>query len=128
MFKAKLVKNIESYMYQGDEDVPQEQKDVRICQHCNTNRSRKFYYILQNEDTSEYITVGKSCLIDFIGHRNIDKIAEFFQDVKSLEEEFSEGGSYGSSFGMPNAYSVDQVLRMAYVSTKARGYVKCRVF
>lgn len=122
IFKAKLQKNIEdTYIYMGDEEVPQEQKDVRICQHCNTNRKRKFYYILQNEEDGSYITVGKSCLKDFIGHTNVEKIAEFFQDVKSLEEEFSLGGYNGK---LPMAYSVDMVLSVAYVSIKNRGYVK----
>lgn len=123
VFKAKLQKNVEdTYIYMGAEDVPQEQKDVRTCQHCNTNRTRKFYYVLQNEKDGSYITVGKSCLKDFIGHTNIEKIADFFQDIKDLEEEF--GFSNGGKMSIPRAFSVDMVLRVAYVSTESRGYVK----
>lgn len=123
IFKAKLQKNVgDTYIYMGDENVPQEQKDIRTCQHCNTNRARKFYYVLQNEEDGSYITVGKSCLKDFIGYTNIEKVADFFQDIKDLEEEF--GFSPSGIMSIPKAFSVESVLRVAYVSTLKRGYVK----
>lgn len=122
-FVGKLVKNLgDTYIYKGYESVPKEQRDIRVCQHCNTNRRRKIYYILKDEQGG-YITVGKSCLIDFIGHKNADKIAEFYQDVKSLvEEEFEYlGGDWDFE---PTVYSIDQALKASVVSIKHRGYHK----
>ena len=122
-FVGKLEKNVgETYIYKGSEGVPKEQKDIRICQHCNTKRNRKTYYILKHEN-GEYITVGKSCLIDFIGHVDAEKIANFYQNLKNLiEEEFeSWGGDWDFE---PTAYSIDQVLKATVVSIKARGYHK----
>ena len=124
-FVAKLEKNInDTFIYYGDESVPKKQKQVRTCQHCNSNRQRKYYYILKNNLTNEYITVGKSCLIDFIGHKSADKIADYFQNFKKICESYNYGSSDCSYEFYPDVYSLDQVLRIAYVSIKDRGYFK----
>ena len=36
-----------------------------VCEHCNSNRYRKYTYIVRNVSTGEFKQVGKSCLNDF---------------------------------------------------------------
>lgn len=126
-FMGKLEKNVgDTYIYKGEEGVPKEQKKIIACQHCNTNRKRKFYYILKNEDTNEFITVGKSCLKDFTGHVDAEKIARFYQDIKMFIEENYEDcyESYYSGEFYPTIYSIDSVIRASIISVKKRGYFK----
>lgn len=129
-FVGKLERNVgDTFIYAGEEDVPKEQKEVKVCQHCNSNRFRKLLYILKNEK-NEYITVGKSCLIDYIGHKDAEKVAKFYQDVKDLIpkpiddtllilEDFESDTEY-----TPMTYFIDEVIRVALVSIKNRGYIK----
>lgn len=119
-FVGKMEKNVGStYIYKGYESVPKEQRDIKICQHCNTNRNRKAYYILKNED-GEYITVGKTCLKDFIGHEDVEKILKFYETSSELFENMWDG-----CFTYTQAvYSVDQVLKASLVSIESRGYYK----
>lgn len=126
-FMGKLEKNIEdTYIYKGKEGVPREQKEKITCQHCNTNRIRKFYYILKNESTGEFITVGKTCLKDFTGHSDAEKIAKFYQDVKIFIEEYYKDcfKEYYSGRYEPTIYPIDQVIRASIISIKNRGYFK----
>lgn len=127
-FVGKLEKNVgDTFLYKGSDEVPQSQKEIRICQHCNSNRKRKLLYILKNEQ-DEYITVGKSCLIDYIGHTDAEKIAKYYQEVNSffnidddtlfLEEHMS---IYDEQ---PDVFSIDQILRASIVSIENRGYYK----
>lgn len=129
-FKAKLERNIDdSFLIKGDSnDIPQEVKDVRTCQHCNTNRRRNLYFILQNEETNEYIVVGKTCLIDFIGHKDAEKIANYYSMlndcIKEYEDmyndrEYSCGGFYNDF-----AYDIKDVIKASVVSIDDRGYHK----
>ena len=126
-FMGKLEKNVgDTYIYKGEEGVPKEQKKIIACQHCNTNRKRKFYYVLKNENTGEFINVGKSCLKDFTGHMDADRIASFYQDIKMFIEENCEDlyESYCGYGFEPTVYSIDQVIRASIISIKERGYYK----
>lgn len=37
------------------------------CDHCRTNRVRKYVYLLQHSKTGEYVQIGKTCMSDFCG-------------------------------------------------------------
>lgn len=123
IFVAKLEKNIgDTFIYFGHQDVPKEQKNIKICQHCNSNRQRKHLYILRNHLNDKYITVGKSCLVDFIGHANADKIAEYFQKFKDIANNYNvEDINDYNSFNQ-EIYSLNQVLRVSCASIESRGY------
>jgi len=38
-----------------------------ICEHCGTNRRRRYLYALKNAETDEWMQVGSTCLRDFTG-------------------------------------------------------------
>lgn len=62
------------------------------CQHCNTNRRRKYTVILQNTDGA-FIQVGKSCLKDFVGI-DVDATLKFSDLLIEMDKEISERGEY----------------------------------
>ena len=50
------------------EDVPHQYRDrATTCDHCNTKRFRKDYFLVQ-DGAGTYLRVGSSCLKDFLGH------------------------------------------------------------
>lgn len=128
-FVGKLERNMgNTFLYKGNDIVPGSQKEVRVCQHCNSNRARKLLYILKDENDN-FITVGKSCLIDYIGHQNAEKIANYYYSVMKIlmsddlllrkeDDEFYIGSIE------PTLFSIDQILRASIVSIKDRGYYK----
>lgn len=128
-FVGKLERNLgNTFLYKGEDIVPKAQKEIRECQHCNSKRNRKLLYILKDLDNN-FITVGKSCLIDFIGHQDAEKIAKYYYDVmKFLTSDdlllHDENDEFYIGSIEPTLFSIDQVLRASIVSIKDRGYYK----
>ena len=59
-----------------------------ICEHCNSKRSRKETYIIQNEKTGEFKQVGKSCLKDYTNGMTAEMAAFYislYDEVISYE-------------------------------------------
>lgn len=50
--------------------------DAHYCEHCHTKRQRKFSFIVLHEESNEFRQIGSSCLIDYVGHVNAEKIAQ----------------------------------------------------
>ena len=77
------------------EEIPIKYRDISfsICEHCNINRKRNVLYIVKNETTQEFKSVGSSCLKDFLGHASPEHIAEYSFSIPS-EEEFSDISDY----------------------------------
>ena len=128
-FVGKLERNMgDTFLYKGNNIVPSSQKEVRVCQHCNSNRTRKLLYILKDENDN-FITVGKSCLIDYIGHQNAEKIANYYYSVmRFLTSDdlllHNEDDEFYIGSVQPTLFSIDQILRASIVSIKDRGYYK----
>lgn len=41
--------------------------EAHLCEHCGTTRNRTKSYVLRNDETGEYLQVGSSCLVLFLG-------------------------------------------------------------
>lgn len=101
--------------------IPNEIKNKHECEHCNVNRKRKYYFVLQHKE-GEYKVVGSTCLEDFVykGERiayNITEISKLYCDINGLEK------LYKKDFKR-TIFDVDLVLRIAYVIVNKCGYVK----
>ena len=59
--KENLIKKISDDVF-----VPSIYKTRNECDHCKTNRNRKYTVVLKDKDNN-YIQVGKSCVKDYIG-------------------------------------------------------------
>ena len=69
--------------------VPKEIQEKYICEHCNTNRKRKMYYILQNQKDKSFTVCGSTCTKDYIG---ID-LNTFQSKITRVMDELSEFSS-----------------------------------
>lgn len=62
--------NVGEYIYitiDNTIEVPKTVKNTYICNHCNTNRKRKMYYIFHNEKTNNFVSVGSTCCKEYFG-------------------------------------------------------------
>lgn len=98
-----------------------------ICEHCGHQRRRKVTYVIQNEKTLEYKIIGSSCLKDFLGHKNIDRIVslyacyqDFFQWIQSHTNIIDKDSARSSG----NYIDVIKVLALSSYFINKFGYVK----
>lgn len=74
------------------------------CEHCNTKRNRVKTYIFVNEAGDEFKQVGSTCLKDFSGHANPERLAQWAEYLTALYDEAGavewdpEGYSGGSKY------------------------------
>lgn len=94
------------------------------CDHCKSNRARKYVMVLQDVDSNELIQVGKACLKDYTNSNySAEQIANYFAEIDMVheledvsEEEISSGGHYLSLFNL------DKILAISIELTETEGY------
>jgi len=79
-----LIKTIPGKVY------PPEYRELLICEHCNSDRRRKYTFIVKNIHTGKYKMVGKSCLKDFLGHVDPNFYASYLEIINVSEDEYLE--------------------------------------
>lgn len=62
-----------------DKTYPEHYRTKLICEHCKSDRYRKYTFIVRNIETNEYKMIGKSCLKDFLGHVDPNLYAQILQ-------------------------------------------------
>jgi hypothetical protein len=66
--------------------IPEEYRSAsRYCEHCKTTRNRIDTYLLQHE-SGRFIQLGKTCLKDFLGHKDPHGAAELAAMYADLDE------------------------------------------
>lgn len=88
--KGTLIKCVPGKSY------PEKYRSLIICEHCGSDRYRKYTCIVRNVETNEYKMVGKQCLKDFLGHSSPQHYAFIMQwltDPNLSEFEEFSGGS-----------------------------------
>lgn len=76
-------------------DLPKKYRlleDPNTCEHCNQKRKRNQTFIIQNENTGEFLQVGSSCMEDYISPtelKTLVKLSDFIEQIKNdiLREE-----------------------------------------
>jgi hypothetical protein len=107
-------------------NVPEKFKTYRECDHCLTKRNRIHTVILQEEATGTFISVGKQCVRDFIGHGDPHLVASFianfptYEDIKNSYDEdyFGESGGY-----TPHIPIVDVIAKTIAVIEKRGSFI-----
>lgn len=94
-----------------------------ICEHCKTNRRRKYVYIVRNTQTGEFKMVGKSCLNDYTHGMN----AEFAAAYLSLFDELVKGEAVGGD-SFDRYISVDRAMSFIAETIKHFGYHRTNEF
>lgn len=94
------------------------------CNHCNSNRARKYIMVLQDATNGEIIQVGKACLKDYTNSNfSAEQIASYFDEIDMVaefedvtEEELSGGGYYHTLFNL------DEIIAISIEFTEGKGY------
>jgi len=80
-----LIKTIPGKVY------PPEYRELLICEHCNSDRRRKYTFIVKNIHTNEFKMVGKSCLKDFLGHVDPNFYAQYLEIINVSDQSEFDG-------------------------------------
>lgn len=94
------------------------------CQHCNRVRSRKETYIVRNEESGEFIQVGRSCLRDYTGGMDAEFAAAYLSVFQELEEDENVDRSSFNFAGRCSYFSTKEILRYAIEAVRCFGYSK----
>lgn len=94
------------------------------CEHCKTNRWRRYLYLVQNTETGEIKQVGRGCLHDYTHGLNAEMIAAYrslFTGLEEAEEEEPSCGGYG--FGSSEYYDAEEITRFMSETIRHFGFV-----
>lgn len=92
-----------------------------VCEHCNSNRYRKYTYIVRNKETGEFKQVGKSCLKDFTHGMSAEVVTRYTSLFDTLiEGEAPDPGCHAEHYLLKEEY-------LAYVAETIRNFGYIRV-
>lgn len=89
------------------------------CEHCQTQRDRKYSYIVYNTQSGEFKQVGKSCLKDFTHGLSAEYAALCESFFKELEMSQGISGGYGRTY-----YKVAEYMTCVAEIVRLYGYAK----
>ena len=103
--------------------IPDHMRDVDgQCSHCNKRRSRRYVYILQNNETGEYVNIGKSCIQDYIGY-SPEAILSTYQWLIRAEKAIDDDLDVNTgSWGERDIISLAEMLPLAVAVIEHRGW------
>ena len=104
------------------EEIPLIFRSRNCCDHCNTNRPRKYTVLLKNKETGVWVQVGKDCLKEYLGV-DIEKSAAWFSFWGSFDEYMEEINKSGSFNHHDFYYSIDEVLEQTVAQKNKEGYI-----
>lgn len=111
--------------FASDANIPTEYRSRCQCDHCKTNRYRKYTVLLKKDD--EYVQVGKSCVTDYLGvqiesYASYLSIFESLADyIDSMNKNFVGVKDYGYSTEEVVGETLEYVSRRGYIS-KSKAY------
>ena len=109
-----------------DVKVPEIYRDRYECDHCKSNRDRKYTVVLKNDETGEYVQVGKSCCKDYLG-RDMADYAAYLSFYEKLDEDadqlIREFRNYTPCYKFEDIIyqTLERVSRFGYIS-KSKAY------
>jgi hypothetical protein len=89
-----------------------------ICEHCGTHRDRTDTFVVYNEETGDLKQVGRTCLKDFTGTNNPERIVKVLQQVWDAMRSLSSKGD------TPPILTTDFLAHAAAIYRVAGGYRK----
>jgi hypothetical protein len=107
--------------------VPANLKNGTHCDHCKTNRYRKFVAVLRNDSNGEVKKIGSSCLQDFLPLTSIHSAAHWntLEAMSSLADEVDDMSDCDDIQGKFKAYGVS--LPTYLNLTEYLAYVCCAI-
>jgi len=96
------------------------------CEHCNINRNRNFYYLVQNEVTKKVKMLGGNCLAQYIEQPNAERIAEFYNDALGIEFQ-NEESEYSEKVNQSKVtFKISDIVSQAVAIVNQYGYTSVK--
>jgi len=113
MENGTLIKTIPGKIY------PEEYRELLVCEHCNSDRKRKYTFIVRHIESDTYKMVGKSCLKDFLGHVDPQFYASYLEiiNISDNSNEFD---------GIPLSamkYDISRYLNIVAAVIREKGFI-----
>lgn len=106
-------------------EVPEKYYTTKtICEHCNSDRFRKYTFIVMNTETKEFKQVGKSCLKDFTGGLSAEAVAQYI----SYFDKLIEGEAPDQRFSGERYYDKMEIMQYIAETIRHFGYVRSQEF
>lgn len=93
------------------------------CEHCNSDRARKYLFLVGNVKTHEVRQVGRTCVRDYTHGLDANMIALVSSAMDEFEEYEERLPGFGFGFGCFEYYEVEQVVRVICETIRHFGYV-----
>jgi hypothetical protein len=108
-------------------EIPQKYYDVQNthCEHCGIKRKRNHLFILLNLEDNIFISVGSSCINDFLGHnvlKSYEYIDNILKDCDAIEKD-EELGYSSDGYGRYSKYSIEEIVAYSINSVDKNGYI-----
>lgn len=113
---SNIIKKVDS-----DIEVPREYLTSTKCDHCHSNRMRKYTVVLYNEETKEFKQVGRSCVKDYIG-ANVEDYLSYLSIFDNMYDWLNSLPKEGRN-KQDNIFKVDEVLEQTIEEVNHCGYV-----
>lgn len=105
-----------------------------FCDHCKANRNRKSSYVVAYADVAAatQIQVGSSCLADYLGHTEAEKLAAFLAAIAEFELSLGTMGDPDDDSDGPRGHGAEtgwflaDVLKVAGAAIAGFGWVSAR--
>lgn len=112
--------------FNKNEPIPNQYRHVDPCNcdHCGQRRDRNQTFIIQNDNTKEYLQVGSACMKDFVKEQSLQMLM-LYSSVNSIFNEYLEQGTKGEYISYVNRerlleaiVMLDEKLGGKYISKK----------
>lgn len=110
--------------------VPAEFSDDHAlkCDHCHKKNSRRiFTYLVQKEEQT--LEVGKTCLKDFIGHGDPEKLASYAEslfDISAFSNSLSDPDYMGGSGRVVMTADLEYMVTLAAAQIRQHGFISSK--
>ena len=104
-----------------DQTIPDAYRLVKpVCDHCQLARKRKDTYIVRDE-SGAYLQVGRTCLRDYLGHRNPALVAAWLEHLAELGTALVDDDYWNTDIH-ETGYSSDYFLGMTAAAIRLWGW------
>lgn len=107
-------------LYDNTYTIEQFQNIPLVCDHCHTNRDRKYGFVIKNLNTNELLTIGKSCVCDYLHSLDILYRVAIYDTIEKLD--FSDcGGAYSVE---KSWFTIEEVAEIVIACVNKNDFIK----
>ena len=114
--RTNLVKRVDN-----DLQIPERNLNSTDCEHCHSNRDRKYTIVIYNEQTKEFKQVGRQCVKDYIG-ADVEDYLSYLSLFESMQQWFNSLPKEGRS-KEDAVFKINDILAQTVEEVEHAGYV-----